>query len=171
MPICTEEFELGGFDIEEGHVGPIIGWSIHQIADITFLSDCDEYEDGFSYIKIKEDEKIYPAFNVQTEVMKTLLSEEQQRFSMDFLGTESRAYEKEEVRRIFINDIDFGDYGYQFDCNSTLDCGMEEFIVTHFDEEPDGWVRITFKGRFFMGTIEPATAGYHPAEGVILTRR
>lgn len=170
LPVCQESFEITGYNVADPNEGPSLDWSIYQTDNITFLSDCEEYQNGFSYLKIRDDEQIYNSLSVTVDGMITKLSEEEHRLRLNFSGTDVRNYSEEEVR-IFIEDQRFGEDGYFIRCeNSPLGCGIDDFKVTHFGNNNEGWLRITFGGTLWMQTIEPRLAGNFNIEGVILTK-
>jgi len=170
IPICKDEFDISGSDRRLLDNGPQFSWSIDISDDLTIISNCTEFENGFGYVNINGEERVYDAFNVDTGNETTSLKSSTDNLRLYFDGLSERDYEEEEVR-IFINDPGFGASGYAISCeNSPLGCGIEDFVVTHFEDTNDGWLRVSFSGVLWAQTIDPPVAGNYPISGVILSK-
>ena len=169
LPVCGD-FEISAWDSNPADAGSELDWSTEFSSGLDVLTNCNEHQEGFSYIKIREDEKIYPSFNIFREGDRFTLSSMDERVRLIVKGTEEGVYEVENIN-IVIDDPDFGDAGYYIKCeNSPFGCGIEEFNLTHFDEEEGGTVRASFSGTLWMQTINPSVAGNFEIEGVILLK-
>jgi len=114
--------------------------------------------------------KIYSAIRTENLGDKTIL--ESQNGEIKFLidGNTPGVYTEDQLN-IKINDNGFGDHGYAVSCeNSTQGCGITNIYVSHYEEMPGGWIRITFSGEVWMQTITPAAAGNFPIGGTILSK-
>ena len=169
IPVCGD-FEISAWNSNPADTGSKLNWSTEFSSGLDVLTNCNEHLEGFSYIKIREDEKIYSSFNILREGDRFMLSSMDDRVKLIVKGTGEGDYEMENIN-IVIDDPDFGEAGYYIKCeNSPLGCGIEEFSLTHFDEEEGGTVRASFSGILWMQTIEPSVAGNFEVEGVILIK-
>jgi len=138
---------------------------------MTFLSNCQEYKEGYAYFKIEDETEVYQAFSYEydsTTETTTLISEEGN-IRMKFSGDMERSYNTEEVN-VFIDDENFGKDGYFIKCeNAAIGCGFTMFNVTHF-EDNEGLLRVSFEGKLWMQTIQNPTAGNYMIEGVIVIK-
>lgn len=170
IAVCQDDVDVTGYNVFDKQAGPLLDWNIDIEDAISYLSYCDNFEDGFSFIKIRDDAKIYASPTLEIEGNKTRLTEANNKYRMNFDGMNLGSYEVEDVR-IFLEDIGFGNKGYRITCeDSPAGCGIEDFSVTHYDNVGDGWTRISFSGEVWMQTINPPLAGNFQVEGVILRR-
>lgn len=161
---------MSAYNIKDGTSGPSFSWTTEIAAELSYLSNCQEHEDGYSFIKIRNDKKLYKAFSFDKEDGKTFLTAQDDALKLIVKGTDIGPYNVEELN-IKIDDLNFGANGYAINCeNSTQGCGIEEAFVSHYEETNDGWIRITFSGEAWMQTITPAAAGNFPIEGIILCK-
>lgn len=169
ITVCNE-FSIAAVDNDSQEQGTEIEWSPQLNETIDFLSTCPEYADGFSYLKIREDEQVYTAFSIETENNKTILSSENGEIKIIFKGDMTGQYQNKDVN-IVINDSNFGVTGYFIQCeNSEEGCGIQDFKVTHYSTEQNGQVRVEFYGNLWMQTLNPLNAGTYPVKGVIISR-
>ncbi|MDA8693446.1 hypothetical protein N9L92_05225, partial [Saprospiraceae bacterium] len=167
---CENDVDVTGYNIIEETAGPLLDWNISIEDAISYLSYCDGFEDGFSFLKIREDMNVYDSPTIEADGSRTKLSDLDNLFRLNFEGLNIGVYEKEDVR-IFLEDVRFGSQGYRITCeNSPLGCGIEDFRVSHIDLVGDGWTRITFSGTVWMQTISPPLSGNFPVEGIIMRR-
>jgi len=170
IAVCQDKVDVTGFNILDKQEGPLLDWSIDIEDAISYLSYCDNYKDGFSYIKIRDDAMVYDSPNLELDGNKTKLMEKDNRFRMNFDGMNLGIYGVEDVR-IFLEDRNFGSKGYRITCeDSPQGCGIGDFSVTHYDSTNAGWTRISFSGTIWMQTIDPPLVGDFKVEGVILRR-
>ena len=162
---------MSAYDLVSDQFGPALDWSTMTDDDLTFLSACSDFEEGFSYLKINGEEKIFNSFEVVQEGEKTILKSQDDKVRLSFRGASAKIYRDEEVN-VYINDIDFGSSGYFMDCQqSVTGCGVTDFHVTHFEEGAEGWLRVSFSGTLWMQTLINPVAGNYNLEGVIMTKR
>ena len=164
--LCNDEsFEIAGYDNDTGESGPSFVWELDN-SNIDFLSQCNESNDGFAHITIKDESEFFSAFNLTTTSDQTILESSDSRIRIVFRGSEERSYQNDEVN-IYINDPDFGTLGYKVECaESLLGCGFQQFNVTHY-EESGGWLRASFSGTLWGQTISNPSIGNLDIEGVI----
>jgi len=168
--VCNESFSVAGYDFTEDSEGPFTEWKTSNANNISTLTSCSDFKDGYSYLKIRDEKEIYPAFTFESENGETTLSSVNENFSFRFKGEMSGSYENQQIN-VFMNDENFGKDGYKIDCDrNVIGCGMETFEVTHFDKSMDGWLRVSFAGSIFMQTIKNPEFGYFPVSGVILIK-
>lgn len=171
IPVCSNDFQLGGYNILDNENGPLINWSLNQNDEIEYLSNCQNFENGYSYIRIKDDMHVYEPFTVKkVDGDLTQVSEQSDKISLIFDGEVSGIYENAEVG-IKIDDPDFvQSHGYYIECYQS-GCGINEFNVTHYEETSNGWLRLSFSGTLWMlKTGTPNVAGNYDVEGVILCK-
>jgi len=169
IAVC-DEFNIAAVDETSGESGPSLSWSTSIQDELDVLTHCGEYDQGYSVLKIREDEKIYPAFELRIEGERTVLQSPDGNVKFIFKGMEERMYDVNEVN-VLIDDIDFGDKGYYIKCeNSSYGCGIDNFNVTHYESEGSGMVRVTFSGTLWMQTLTPSVAGNFDVEGVIVIK-
>ncbi len=169
IPVC-DEFTISAYDETIQQQGTQIEWSVDLNETIDILSGCAEYVDGFSYLKIRDDERIYPAFDIEIVDNRTVLSAIDGEVKLIFGGNEVGQYPDNQIN-IVIDDDKFGDSGYYIKCeNSELGCGISNFNVTHYNTQENGQVRIEFSGDVWMQTLNTTQAGTYPVEGVIVSK-
>ena len=169
IAVCGD-FTIAAYDQNTAQSGTEISWSSGLNETIDLLSTCPEFADGFSYFKIRDDVKAYPAFDIQTINGKTILSAKNGEIKLIFSGTKVGLVPENQVN-IVINDAQFGDTGYYVSCeNSPLGCGISDFNVTHYDVQQNGQIRASFSGNIWMQTLNPNLAGTYPVEGVIVSK-
>jgi len=169
IPVCGE-FTIAAYDESMQEQGTQIEWSSALNETIDILSGCAEYTNGFSYLKIREEEEIYSAFDLEVIGDRTILSATNDEVKIIFKGTDVGQYPENQIN-IVINDDEFGDSGYYIQCeNSELGCGIKNFNVTHYNTQENGQVRIEFSGNVWMQTLNPTQAGTYPVEGVIVSK-
>lgn len=169
IAVC-DEFEIAAINEATGEMGPELSWSTDINGGLDVLTDCDELGEGYSFIKIREDEKVYKAFDVELEDGRTILKSQNGNVKFIFKGMEKGSYEVDEVN-VLINDAEFGEKGYYIKCeNSSNGCGINTFNVTHYESNASGMVRVAFSGNMWMQTLSPLVAGNWDVEGVIVIK-
>jgi hypothetical protein len=169
ISVCGD-FTIAAYDETTAQLGTEINWSPSLNETIELLSTCPEYADGFSYFKIRDEEKVYPAFNLEIKDDKTILSAQEGQIKIIFSGTEVGLIPEKHVN-IVIDDAGFGDNGYYVLCeNSPEGCGINDFKLTHYNIQQNGQVRASFSGNIWMQTLNPTLAGTYPIEGVIVSK-
>lgn len=169
IAVC-DEYDVAAYNLENQSIGTQVNWSANINEEISLLSDCEEYADGFSYFQIRDDEKVYGSFTVEVQNDRTILRSKEGEISIAFKGTGAGVFDEKQVN-IRIDDESFGEKGYYISCeNSVEGCGIEQFEVSRFDEEIDGQLRVTFSGELWMQTLNPMVAGTFHIEGVIITK-
>jgi len=172
IPVCDADFELGGYNILDDENGTLLNWSLGADNQIDYLSNCDDYEDGYSFIVIQNDTKLYEPFVVQYNAVlnETRVSELNDKMWLEFNGNVKGAYSESDLA-VKISDPDFNNMrGYEGGCLNS-GCGIDNFRVTHYDAG-EGWLRISFSGSIYMAasTSTGLNAGDFPIEGVILRK-
>ena len=169
IAVC-DEFDISALNQTTGESGPEIAWSTDISDELDVLTDCNELEEGFSYIKIRDDQKVYSSFSMEIVEERTVLQSEEGNVRFYFRGMQEGKYDVDQVN-VFIDDIEFGDKGYYIKCeNSNVGCGIDNFNVTHFNLGDNGMIRVTFSGNLWMQTLSPSVAGNFDVEGVIVIK-
>lgn len=87
-----------------------------------------------------------------------------------FTGDETGNY-TDDALNIEFDDRFYNNRGFQLDCASSSEgCGFDEFEISQY-QETDKWIRGYFKGRFWIKSYNPLTAGYKDVEGDFQVRR
>ncbi len=167
---CNENITLAGYNIDSAKKGVALPWSDDITKEIGFLSNCENFENGYSYVTINNEMKIYEPFNVSIDQERTVFKSQDNDFRFKIKGVTRGSYNEDEIL-IYINDTTFGNAGYNIECeNSAFGCGVNECVITHFNAGDENWIRVHFKGDLWMRTISPELAAYYPVEGVILSK-
>ena len=170
VSVCNNEFDISTYDIDTDIKGPAIPWSLDIVDDQSFLVSCDAFQDGYSYIKIRDDRRVLAPFDAMKVSDSTSLHSIDDKIRFRFAGQMADSYMENEVN-VYLKDESFGSSGYLINCDSTQDgCGFTKWNVTHYEAGSEKWVRVSFSGEVWMQTITPPQAGYFPVEGVILTK-
>lgn len=168
IPICEGDFSIAAYDVETQSEGPAIPWSSTIIDDIDYLSECVDWVDGYSYIEINGQGKIFPPFSVVVEDGETKLLSPDDKVRLRIKGDMEGSFNVEDIN-VYINDDSLGS-GYFISCeNSALGCGLDDFEMTHLDTE-GGWVRASFSGTMWMQKLNPIRAGNYSVNGQILIK-
>jgi len=105
--LCDTSFALAGLDLIDNMKGPDTEWTTSDIDKLSLLTSCTSHEDGYSYMQIRSDQKVYPSFSYITENGITTLSSDDEKFRIAFRGDVSGSYTVDQVN-ISIDDISFG---------------------------------------------------------------
>ncbi len=168
--VCDEDFDLSGYNRGMDQLGPSVTWSASNNTEVRNLSSCGRFQNGYSFIEIRDDKRIYEVFHIETSSDGTSISSPDDSFRLKFRGNMRGIYEDQDVN-IFLDDSTFGTDGYRITCeDSRIGCGLNNFEVSHFDTSVEGWVRISFEGEIWMQTIENPKVGHFSVSGVILIK-
>lgn len=143
-------------------------WDASIQDSIIYLPTCAGYDQGYTYMSIRGEDRVYPVFTIDKIDGNTILRSSDDNIQLILRGQEMRTYSEEEVG-IIVNNQVFGDSEFYANCGtSTLGCGLDYCQVTHADE---GWFRVSFGGRVWMQTVAPsAVAGNFYVSGNILIK-
>ncbi len=167
--ILCGEFSIAGFDVNNNTYGTPVPWNNDIDDELEYLSVCNEYSEGFSFIKINNDKRFYPPFKLIKEDNRSIFKSDDNRIRLSVKGESIGSYAENQVN-IYINDIDFGNDGYAMNCEtSPQGCGIDDCYISHFEHMSNGLTRISFSGLLWMNTINNPVAGYYPFEGQIVT--
>lgn len=162
------ELNIKGYDILSNQSGVSVTWNEEIEDNLEQLSTCEEYADGFSFLKINGEMKMLPVFSIAKEDGKTIFESQESNIRLIIKGEEVGNYATNQVN-FFIDDANFGSNGYRMYCENSLEgCGIDDCYISHFEEMDNGLTRITFSGVLWMQTITNPTAGNYPIEGQIL---
>lgn len=169
IAVC-DNFSIAAVNETTGENGPGLSWSTDIVGGLDVMTNCNDYEAGFSFIKIRGEEKVYPAFELESNGEQTILKSTEGNVKFIFKGSQERMYDVDEVN-VLIDDEEFGEKGYYVKCeNSAFGCGINSFNVTHYEEDGNGIVRASFSGTMWMQTLSPSVAGNFDIEGVIVIK-
>ncbi len=171
IPLCENNFNTTVFNSEDGNTsGVSLPWDKTIEDELGILSDCEEFDKGFNYIEIEGVQKTFESFTSYYNGGKTFLTTEDNSIQIAFKGNEIGFHEENEVN-IFINDQSFGTTGYSIDClQSNEGCGITEFYVSHYSNDPNEFIRASFEGEIWAQRINPPQAGYFKIKGQIIIK-
>ncbi len=163
------DIAIRAFDVLEDQEGINLAWSNDIEDELDYLSSCENYTDGFSFLKINGEMEILDRFTLDREGSKSIFRSSEDDIRLIIQGEAIGEYQNEEVN-FFIDDREFGVDGYRMFCeNSMAGCGFDDCYISHYEEMSTGLTRITFSGVLWMQTIENPTAGNYQVEGQIIT--
>lgn len=170
VSVCNNEFDISTYDIDTDLKGPAIPWSLDIVDDQSFLVSCNDFQDGYSYIKIRNDRRVIAPFTAVKIDASTTLHSMDNKIRFRFKGQMADTYMEDQVN-VYLEDEGFGSNGYLINCdNNDEGCGFTTWNVTHYEAGSEKWVRVSFAGEVWMQTIDPPQAGNFAVEGVILTK-
>jgi len=168
IPICQEVFAIAGYNVDDGVAGLEIPWQTSFEDEIGLLSACEDNSEGYNWISIDDELKFFESFQINETQESILLSTANNSFQLKFQGTGVGERAEDQVQ-LFIDDASFGDSGFFMNClNSDLGCGINDFYVSHFPENAEGLMRISFSGEIWVQRINSLEAANLPIEGQIL---
>jgi len=59
LSVCNNTFDIAAYNLNDNTNGPLLSWSTETETPIEYLSDCPDHLEGFSYLKIRQDERLY----------------------------------------------------------------------------------------------------------------
>ena len=165
------DIKIAAVDFENNMVGTSIEWNNEIQDELGVLSNCNDSEKGYSYLKINGEEEALPTFALSENNGSITLSAPDNSIRLKIAGVERGSYMENQVN-IFIDDEDFGRDGYYIKCeNSPVGCGIDDCYISHLEDMGDGLSRVTFSGVLWMQTINNPTAGNYPVEGQIIIKQ
>src|SRR5690606_16344063 len=79
---------------------------------------------------------------------------------------------QDDMINIVLNDALFGSGGYSLYCpTSTLGCGFEKLVITHYPVSGEEWIRGYFEGTFWIGRLSPPEANNRKMRGEFQIRK
>jgi hypothetical protein len=150
--------------------GPFITWQIEDTVDLHSVFACDAAKNEYLYLNVAGDQKMYwdmsSAFTTQDRVLiETGENEPGVEFQIFISGDTVGEYEDTKLNILF-EDMQLGSRGFSLNCpTATSGCGFTKFTITHFSEESGQWIRGHFRGKFWIKTFHPLTAGYRDVSG------
>jgi hypothetical protein len=171
VPVCgSEEVTLSTSTIDGNEEGNRVTWSVEEIIQTGTWFACDRAKNPYFNLIIDGTNKMY----WQTKTQKNNdgrwsidLLDEQSNVVLSIFVPDDGAGKKADTRlNILLREQSFEGQGYEIFCpTSTLGCGFEKFEITHYDFKNDNFIRGYFKGRFWVKTLSPLTAGHKNVEG------
>ena len=171
IPMCgSEEVTLSTSSIDGSEEGNKVTWRVEDIIQTGTWFVCDRAKNPYFNLIIDGTNKMY----WQTKTQKNSdgrwsidLKDEQSNVVLTIFVPDDGVGEKADNRlNILLREKSFEGQGYEIFCpTSTQGCGFEHFEITHFDFQNDDFIRGYFKGRFWVKTLSPLTAGYKNVEG------
>lgn len=166
---CQEDLMVSALDSQSHGSSPILKWDRSLKGDLGYLSSCDDHIDGYTYIQIDNEFKIYEPFVYTYENGKTMFSSEDGSVKFWILGNMKGLISAQDVN-LYLDEKEIGG-GYFVSCQNTeLGCGMDKFTITQYDED-QGYIRAIFEGSIWMKSFDPLKADFFDVKGCILIRQ
>jgi len=163
------EIIISGYDVTNNNQGPGIPWNAQIEDQLEYLSACEDFNDGFSFLKINGEMELLSPFTLTKENGRSILRSAENDIRIIIQGEQIGNYKENEVN-FYIDDEDFGEKGYRMYCeNSPVGCGINDCYISHYEDVGNGLTRVTFSGTLWMQTIQNPTAGNYEVQGQIIT--
>lgn len=159
-------FSLKGYDPATGESGGTVSWPISPAVEVQSVFACAATAQEYIALRNYDRHRVFlqpQSFNQADTLFGLQAMGEELKIWVQAAG--AGAVEDEQLN-ILIDDPGFGPQGYALYCpTSSLGCGFEEFIITHWADKPGEPIRGYFRGSFWMQTITDPVAAYRPLEG------
>ena len=166
IPVCAEKYSISAR--VENESGPAITWDKNR-GSLHYLSTCDSHNDGYAFIRVRDDKQVYPRFTRMASGGRIEWTTSSGKFQVLMPG-DIGSYNEKDIN-IKIEDDGFGNEGYFLSClESNEGCGISTGEITHALSNGDEWDRIYISGEAWMRTISPPRVGNFQVEGMILVR-
>lgn len=170
VPVCKNGSVLiSTFNPASRQSGPSINWEAADTIDIHSTFACNQARNEYLALSVSDEKKMYWDLRSQVEGDRLIILTNEPEPDVDFQvfveGLAKGSY-ADNMLNILFEDRHLGTKGYSLYCpTATSGCGFTDFTITHFAEEEGQWIRGYFKGKFWIKTFNPLTAGYRPVEG------
>lgn len=171
VPVCgNEEVTLSTSSMDGNEEGNMVTWRVEDSIQTGSWFACDKAKNPYFNLIIDGTNKMY----WQTKTQKNsdgrwsvdLLDEQSNVVMTIFVPDDGIGKKADNRLNILLREKSFEGQGYEIFCpTSTQGCGFEHFEITHFNFQNDDLIRGYFKGRFWVKTLSPLTAGYKNVEG------
>ncbi|MBK8625677.1 MAG: hypothetical protein IPN86_09020 [Saprospiraceae bacterium] len=158
-------------DLSGDEEGDKIDWVVTDIIETGTWFVCSQAKNPYFNLIIDGENKMYwdtkSSKNMDGRLVIQALQNGTSEIPLNIILPDNGIGEKMDNQlNILLKEKSFEGKGYEVYCpTSTQGCGFEKFVITHFDNNEDQIIRGYFKGRFWVKTLEPLTAGYKNIEG------
>lgn len=160
---------IRGYDVIENVEGISIPWKKNIDDELEYLNVCEDFAEGFTYLKINGEMEVLDAFTLEKQNNKSIFRSQNNNIRVLIEGTATGKYAENQVN-FYINEIGFGENGYFMNCETAENgCEVKDCYVSHYEEMGNGMTRVTFSGVLWMQTIVNPIAGNYQVEGQIIT--
>lgn len=167
LTLGCDDISIAG-NSSNGSKGPSVPWNSSISESINTLTNCDNHTDGYTYVMIDNQIKLYDSFYFEKKENRSIFTSNDNTFIISIMGQNTGNYEEHQVN-ILIDDIIFGNQGYYCNClESEIGCGITECIISKYDDHPLGWITVKIKGNVWMQNLKTNIASYLPVEAVII---
>lgn len=172
IPTCnSSEITLSTSDISGVESGNRVVWTVKEELNTGTWFACARAKNPYFNLIIDGENKMYWESSTSRNTDDRMLILLQQNGGGErpltiYAPSDGVGTKPDNQLNILLREKSFVGKSYELYCpTSTLGCGFESFEITHFDHANDGIIRGYFKGRFWVKTFEPLTAGYKNIEG------
>lgn len=177
IPICQNEHLTISFsDISGAESCSKILWHTKPEMDVNSMFACDRAKGQYFNLMIESENKMYwEALSSSTGGRLKIQLADPGNAGFEF-GIWIPAFSVTELQddmiNILLNDASFGSGGYSLFCpTSTLGCGFEKLVITHYPQTGDEWIRGYFEGTFWIKRISPPEANNRKMRGEFQIRK
>lgn len=176
LPHCqSDKITVRAYDAETGESGSQIEWKPGFDNQMYNVFACAQMSEPYFEIHNNEGSVIYTQL-LQTKVQDRIqLQAKNSNSGNNVLTLVFPASQPGSQPNGSINlkwyDSSFADKGISVNCDNSINCGFENFDITHLSELQDGWVRAHFRARMWSKILNTLEAGYVEVEGSFQIKR
>ncbi len=177
IPVCQNDYlDISFSDISGAESCDKISWAVKPVIDVNSMFACDRAKGQYFNLIIESENKMYweAVSSVATGRLKIQLADPGNTgfdFSL-WIPAFSVTELQDDMINILLNDARFGSGGFSLYCpTSTLGCGFEKLVITHYPVSGDEWIRGYFEGTFWIGRLSPPEANNRKMRGEFQIRK
>lgn len=177
IPVCqNENLTISFSDISGVESCAKIVWPVKPVMDVNSMFACDRTKGQYFNIIIESENKMYwdATTSVAAGRLKVQLADPGNNgfeFGL-WIPAFSVTELQDEMINILLNDNVFGSGGYSLFCpTSTLGCGFDKLVITHYPNSGGEWIRDYFEGTFWIKRLNPPEANNRKMRGEFQIRK
>ena len=131
IPLCDSDFTIRVENPLDNDVGHDLPWSA-ETAGVGYLLACSDFEDGYMYLRIRDDFKMCAPVVMESDPLQNLTTivSTEDNFKMVYEGIGKGQFAEDKVN-ISLEIPGLGTSGYRVSCSeATQGCGLSSFYVT-----------------------------------------
>jgi hypothetical protein len=171
LPSCDQEnFSFIVSNQSGSEKGLEVTWENSSVIMTGTLLACDMAKGPYFNLIIEGKNKVYwdtkASIHQDGRMILQALDEQMNPVLSMYLPANGVGIRNDEMCNILLQEPSFLGKKVEVFCpTSTLGCGFDEIVITHFGDGADGYIRGHFKGRFWTKTFEPLSANYTEMSG------